>query len=88
MLTDALMMSLLLLVGGILSSQTNPLQVVFVVNTLAALFALIIFSKGRWIHIRPNKPRLHLYRVSAWRLFHIMHILGIATTHIDRSYSY
>ena len=62
MLTDALIMSLLLLVGGILSSQTNPLQVVFVVNTLAALFALIIFSKGRWIYIRPNKPRLHLYR--------------------------
>jgi drug/metabolite transporter (DMT)-like permease len=61
-LLDSLILSVLLLLGTVLATEVNPLQVVFLVNLLAATFALLFCSGGQWQRIKPAKPALHLIR--------------------------
>ncbi len=61
-LLDSLILSVLLLLGAVLATESNPLQVVFLVNLLAASFALLFCSGGQWQRIKPAKPALHLIR--------------------------
>ncbi|HEH9402063.1 TPA: DMT family transporter [Aeromonas sobria] len=61
-LLDSFILSVLLLLGTLLAKDSNPLQVVFLVNLLAATFAIICCSHGQWQRIKPSKPSLHFIR--------------------------
>lgn len=61
-LLDSFILSVLLLLGTLLAKDSNPLQVVFLVNLLAATFAVVCCSNGQWERIKPSKPHLHFLR--------------------------
>ena len=63
MIGDASIMGFILLCGKELGQRSiPPLEIVFLVNALAAALNVAVRYRGTWEHIRPTKPLLHLYR--------------------------
>ncbi|MCF2906730.1 DMT family transporter [Pseudoalteromonas sp. DL2-H2.2] len=82
-LSDSFILSLMLLLGGILGKSVSPFQVVFLVNAMAAIAAIALFSKGQWENIRPTNMSLHVFRgalgvSSTVCLFYALQYLSLA----------